>query len=247
MKDFKELSLFLIPYLFICSGLYHVAFWDTFDINGLAYIGVTDLIKSFIYPFLTFGLSFFVGLITTELIFRIDDWFPSNQTNNTNPDTNTTVRHNKLRQAVNSKPGLFIVTILWMFLVIFLYRYGQSTRWLIWGMVVSVTPFLLLDKAGLFKNLFSNNSLRQFVIRILIYIPAFSFAAGKYESEMIYKNVKYKYITKAVIEPMSISFTIDTIKLIGIADQYLFMTDLNNSKILLIRSDNIDTLRLQQH
>lgn len=251
MKDIKEFSFLLIPYLVICSGIYHIAYWDTFDINGLAYIGFSDLIKSFVYPFLTFGTLFFVSIVSTEVMFRIDDWFPSKSSNTTTSQGGFMPsgggRNTPIGKTLNSKPGLFILVVLWAVVVVLLYKHGQTIRWLIWGTVISLVPYLFLDRVGFLNSIFSNNSIRQFVIRILIYIPAFSFAAGKYESELIYRNIKYKYIIKATPVPMSNSFTIDTIKLIGISDKYFFTTDLTNSNILLMRSDNFDTLRLHQH
>ena len=256
MKDFKGFSIFLIPYLFACSGLYHIAYWDTFDINGLAYIGLTELIKAFIYPFLSFGFSFIIGLLISEIGFRIDDWWQSD------PPTSFKVkgslqqpefmpsgggRNTKIGKVLNSKLALFILVILWGLLVLFVYRWNSTQRWLIWAFTVSVVPYVFLDRAGLFNSIFENNSIRQQVIRLIIYIPIFSFAAGKYESELVYKNIKYKYLIKEILLPKSDSLKNDTIKLIGSSEQYLFMTDLKNSTILLIRSDKIDSLKLQQH
>lgn len=75
MRISKSVSILLIPYFTVCSGLYHVAFWDTFNLNGLAYIGISDLIKSFIYPFLTFGLTIFIGIIIVSLLTALTKYF----------------------------------------------------------------------------------------------------------------------------------------------------------------------------
>ena len=59
MTDPKNITIFAIPYLTLCAVLYHIAYWDTFNLNGLSYISVSDIIKSSVYPLLstsTFGL-----------------------------------------------------------------------------------------------------------------------------------------------------------------------------------------------
>lgn len=118
--------------------------------------------------------------------------------------------------------------------------------WFIFGFLVASVPAVLLDRSGLFENTFSNETIRHHIIRLLIYIPAFSFAAGKYHSDLIQQNKKYKYTISQKVIPNSDSLTIDTLKLFGNTDQQYFFTDLKNSTIFILRSDKIDTLVLRQ-
>ena len=53
MKELTNFSLLLIPYLTICGALYHISYWQIFDLNGLAFINVIDIIKSSVYPILS--------------------------------------------------------------------------------------------------------------------------------------------------------------------------------------------------
>lgn len=236
MKNLKSVSILLIPYFALCSGLYHIAYWDTFNLNGLAYISFSDLIKSFIYPFLTFGLTILIGIIYGELVFGIDKVFPSGGG-----------RQTTTGKKLNSKIGISIGLAIWILLVIFSYRQMTTYTWFIFGFLIASVPAVLLDRAGLFENTFSNETIRHHVIRLLIYIPAFSFAAGKYHSDLVRQNKKYKYSICQKVISNSDSLAIDTLKLIGNTDQQYFFTDLKNSAVYILRSDKIDTLILRQY
>jgi hypothetical protein len=235
MKNLKSVSIFSIPYFTFCSGLYHVAYWDTFNLNGLAYIGVSDLIKSFIYPFITFGLTIFIGIIYSEFAYGIDKVFPSGGG-----------RQTSTGKKLNSKVGISIALTVWIVLVILSYRQMTTYTWFMFGFLISIVPAVLLDRLGLFENTFSNDTIRHHIIRLLIYIPAFSFAAGKYHSSLVQQNIKYKYTINQKVIPNSNSLTIDTLKLIGNTDKQYFFTDLKNSTTYILRSDIIDTLVLRQ-
>ena len=236
MKNLKSVSILLIPYFTLCSGLYHVAYWDTFNLNGLAYIGISDLIKSFIYPFLTFGLTIFIGIIYSEFAYGIDIVFPSGGG-----------RQTTTGKKLNSKIGIAIALTIWILLVILSYKQMNTSTWFMFGFLISIVPAVLLDRLGLFQNTFSNDTIRHHIIRLMIYIPAFSFAAGKYHSSLIQQNLKYKYTISQKVMPNSNSLTSDTLKLIGNTDQQYFFTDLKNSTIYILRSDKIDTLVLRQY
>ena len=121
-----------------------------------------------------------------------------------------------------------------------------ASTWFMFGFLISIVPAVLLDRMGLFENTFSNETIRHHIIRLLIYIPAFSFAAGKYHSSLVQQNLKYKYTINQNVIPNSNSVKSDTLKLIGNTDQQYFFTDLNNSTIYILRSDKIDTLILRQ-
>lgn len=235
MKNLKSASILLIPYFTVCSGLYHVAYWDTFNLNGLAYISISDLIKSFIYPFFTFSLTILIGIIYSEFAYGIDKVFP-----------NGGGRQTTTGKKLNSKIGIAIGLTIWILLIILSYSYMTASTWFMFGFLISIVPSVLLDRLGIFQGTFSNETIRHHIIRLMIYIPAFSFAAGKYHSSLIEQNLKYKYTISQKVIPNRNSLANDTLKLIGNTDQQYFFTDLKNSTIYILRSDKIDTLVLRQ-
>jgi hypothetical protein len=234
MENLKIVSILLLPYFIICGGLYHMAFWGTFDINGLEYIGISEIVKSFVYPFLSTTFVLIIGSLIQEYAWI--EVFPHGGGTNSS-----------LGKKLNSKAGITIGLIMWSALSIITYKTADSFSWFSWAVIFASVPYLMLDRFGVFQNLFQNQKIRLQLIKFLVFVPALSFAAGKYQGELIQKNKKYKYIVTKnhSIDPGILKA--DTFKLIGMSDKHIFMTDLKNSFILILRSDKVDTLILKQH
>jgi hypothetical protein len=148
---------------------------------------------------------------------------------------------------VNSVPVVFALSVIWLLMVILLYKLGHVHRWLTWGALASLAPSIIFDRVGLFDSIISNNTIRQFVIRIVIYIPVFSFAAGKQDGELIHRNVQFKYFTIEKKDDWGDVESIDTLKVLGISDRYIFSADLRNTSILLMPCAEFDSLRIFKH
>jgi hypothetical protein len=103
MKDYKPLLIFSVPYLTVSAGLYHLTFWSAFGINGLAYIGLQDIIKSFVFPFFSLFIFFILGVSLIESFFRIDKIFPSGGGRNTN-----------IGKKLNSRIGILLALVFWL-------------------------------------------------------------------------------------------------------------------------------------
>lgn len=236
MKDYKPLLLFSVPYLTISAGLYHLTFWSTFGINGLAYIGLQDIVKSFVFPFISLFILFIFGVALNEIFFGIDK--------NIQPGGG---RNINIGKKLNSKIGISLALIFWLTIVIVFYNIDSVERWYIWAGFTGIVPIVLFDRIEIFYDYIENARIRKYAIWILVYIPIFSFASGKYQSQLIQQNIKYKYTIRQKEILNSNSYTIDTLKFIGNTDKQVFLTDLNNSTIFILRADNIDTLILKQH
>lgn len=72
------------------------------------------------------------------------------------------------------------------------------------------------------------------------YLSIFAYTTGKKKSEEVLLNMKYKYTTCEYLNDISTSS--DTLKLLGTTDKFFIFSDLNNSKITFIESDNITLL-----
>lgn len=236
MKNIKTIILLGIPYFTVCSGLYHIAYWDTFNINGLAYISLPDLIKSFVYPCIYFLFIAVLSFIIGEGIFHVNKVFPHGEGRNT-----------AIGKKVNSIVGRSLSLILWLSLVITMYTYGNVYRWYYWSLIVGIVPMLVLDNLGFWLTEFTDNRIRIHAIRILVFLPIISFASGKYQSELIYKNIKYQYVTNDSIYPNYDSSKIDTLKYLGNTDKYFILANLKNSAIIFIRNDKLEIMSLRQN
>jgi len=231
LKESKNITLLLIPYLTICGTLYHVAYWDTFNLNGLLYISASDIIKSATQPVIIVFLSSIVTLIFAHYILRIDVVFPQGAGKSTS-----------FGKKVNSDIGIFISLLIWATVVILLYYNSNPYRWTHWVYITAAPFWIFLFNRQFLINEISDSKIRMLTIQCLIYLPLFSFATGKHDSELIYKNLKYKYVKSISTNVTTITKT-DTLKFIGASSQTLFLTDLKNETIFII-NNQIDTLIL---
>lgn len=233
MMSQKIITVIGLPYLTACGILYHFAYWDSFNINGLSLISLNDIIKSFIHPFLYFFIIISISVGINEIIFTPTKIFPHGGGRDSN-----------IGKKLNSKWGLAISISIWICVIYFLYNYGNVQRWYIWAIAFGTVPFLLLDRLGFWSNEFKNNKYRLHAIRLLVFLPTISFASGKYQSEMILKNIHYQYAFTYNIIPNSLDSKIRKIKLLGSTEQYFVFSNLNNENIIFLRSDKINSIIL---
>ena len=232
MKDPKIISLVLIPYLTICSVLYHIAFWDTFNLNGLLYISISDILKSAAQPI---GLVFISSVLSVLFLYFIGlgKLYPVGGG-----------EHTKIGKALNSKTGLYISVLLLIILIVTTYFRKDPERWATMGYLTALPIAITIYNKAFFLNEIPNPQFRYFVILYFVYLPLLSFATGKKESEFIFKNIRYKYSISHSPRLRNIIGT-DTLKFIGASSQKVFFTDKTNSTTFLINS-NIDTLILKE-
>ena len=233
MKETKNISLFLIPYFTICGTLYHIAFWDTFKLNGLSYISISDIIKSAVQPIFYVFLSSIITSFFYYYVFQLDKVFPSGGGSNT-----------KTGKALNSRLGIIILMLVWAtFQYLIFYFDINPYRWNNWVIFTSIPIWIFLINQPSVIDTIPDNRLRLICIQSAIYLPLFCFATGKKDSEIIHKNIRFKYSIRASKSDTT-TIKSDTLKFIGCSSQNVFFTDLKNSTIFILNS-NIDTLILK--
>ena len=234
MKDIKSNIIFLIPYFTICSGIYHITYWDTFNINGLSYLGISEILKSFIYPFIGCVFVFLINHILINSFNSYNKLLPSGGGRNSN-----------IGKKLNSKISINILLMLWLITTIYLYKNSKTDFWFVFGIYFAFTTSIIIERIAEANNLIEKYT--PLIIKVLVYIPILSFVAGKYQSELIQNNIKYKYTINKQTKANNKLENIDTLKLIGNSESQYFFTDLKNSNIYILRSEIIDTLILKQH
>ena len=231
MTDPKNITIFAIPYLTLCAVLFHIAYWDTFNLNGLSYISVSDIIKSAVYPILSTSIFTFIGLfIGSYLASDKDDIAP-----------------NEPYEKTGWVKALFIVItfISWMFCLHLLDYLPSEYKWLTWPILAGLPLNAILYYSKLLNFFQTTNRYRDAFINLLTYLPFIFFASGKIESEKIQNNIEYKYSTRISPATNNNAIKVDTIKYLGMTEKNIIFTDLKNESIFLIKSDNIDTLILK--
>jgi hypothetical protein len=232
MNELKNTSLWAIPFFTICGGIYHLAYWDTFDINGLAYIDLSEIIKVFIYPFVSAIIMFTIGIIIGKFIMP-STFFPNGNGSNT-----------KVGKVLNSKWCIQLLIFIWAIVIYVLYNGISIHRWIVWGYIVGYVPWLYLNKTGFLHDYFKNERIRISFLIVLIYLPIYSFSTGKYNSELIKKNLKYEYITE--LKTNSDVGRVDSLKLLGYTGKFYIISNLNNDNLLIIESSKIEYIKLRQ-
>ena len=216
----------------LCGALYHLTYWDTFNINGLAFISLSDIIKSSVYPVFTILFAVIYNLTIQNLIL------PSN----------ADLNENRLPRKGVSNMTLFVIYIISSILINLIIYWTKSKspdRYLSFGLLNALLPSIYLSNNGFLLGHFTSERARRLAIDLIVFIPVVSFYTGKYKSEIIYQNLQYKYSIKTNIDNTIIRNTSsDTLKFIGNTEKHFVFTDLNNTKTFFIKSDNIDTLIL---
>lgn len=73
----------------------------------------------------------------------------------------------------------------------------------------------------------------EFMRAFIIFIPLLCYVAAKVNSENILKNIKYQYIVR------NIDNRIDTLKYLSNSGSNFIFTDLNNKKVILLKSNTV--------
>ena len=228
MKESANLSLLLIPYLTITGALYHISYWQTFDLNGLEFISITDIIKSSVYPI----LSTLFLIICGNIFFLFTDPFGFYASDGEGANT-------KVGKFVNTSLGIKLSLFIWIIFLSLFFIFDLNTgRWYMFGTFASVPPAIILYNSDILIGTVKSLKLRYLMFQILVYLPVFAYATGKYEGETIFRNSKYKYIEKLSKNKLKV----DTLKFLGNTDKYFILSNLKNSEIIYLKSDKIDTL-----
>jgi hypothetical protein len=220
--------------LTLCGALYHLTFWDTFNINGLAFLSLPDIIKSSAYPVFTILFTVAYNLTIQNLIL------PSNA----DPKPNAPIKKGVSNMTLLI--GYFSSVIL-VAIIIYFTKYKSPDKLMWFGIINALFPSIYLINNGFLKGQFTSERVRRLAIDLIVFIPVVAYYTGKYKSEIIYKNLQYKYsINKKIGNSIIRSKSSDTLKFIGNTEKHFVFADLNNTKVLFVKSDNVDTLILYE-
>ncbi len=213
-----KIPLIAIPFLTVAGCLYHIAFWSKFDINGLAYINVTDIITSSIYPILSFA-GFYILL---EMLFG-----------------------SKFNVDEDSKTNgclVYIINIVLVVLAVYFYEKCELSDWFLWGLGVGSYLSIILYVEGVFRTEIPDNVNRLRTLNALCLALAFSFSSGKIESDKIYLNKEFRYTMVNIGTPNTASAYNTKIKYLGTLGNKYFFTDFSNSKVFIY--NNMEAVEL---
>jgi hypothetical protein len=228
--DFAMISTISIVYFTACGALWHIGYWSTFDINILQFISVGDIIKSFVFPFLSSSIVILLAYFFTNYITIADnigkpDQYISGMGKNT-----------KIGQYLN-KNRMFFLTI-YLGFIFFLYIYGNDYKWSYLPLPISIPIGIFLSHQTFFIKKIAHPDLRFFTVTFLALLPLISFGLAKQESLAIRDNKKYKIVTRIESESKNDLTYLIGYKYIGSGGNKIFLSKLDNTEIVYV-NDNI--------
>ena len=226
----RKLGFIIIPYLTACGALYHISYWNTFNINGLSLISVSDILKSTVQPV---GWVLFMLIYNAIVLNFIRPPFGEN---------------NKERKGISNK-ALFIshLTLLIVYVIVgIIFKNFLIEGIFFLGFIGWSFLTLYLTNNYYFKSYFESEKMRRFCINVLVAIPLIGNLGGTYRSRLIYENLEYKYILRNVYEKNAVLKTSsDTLKFVGITEDFFIFTPLNNSELIFLNKANINDMALK--
>ncbi|HXD92326.1 MAG TPA: hypothetical protein VNX01_03895 [Bacteroidia bacterium] len=205
MDKLKNLSFIILPYIIICGGIYHMAFWSTFNLNGLSFISATEVVKSAAYPILSifFALIIQIAVINFLIPFR------------SRGGEIIVMKRSNIKIII-----IFLALFITGALIFYCMKWlkDPSTYILVAGFIFLFVSAFVANNDFL-ADQFENENLRRFVIDLIIIMPIISWFGGLYQSSVIYQNRTYTYTTQHNKNvTTNLTMNSDTLKFLGNTD-----------------------------
>lgn len=249
-------TTFILIFVYVCGGLYLIFYWNYLDVYIFPVVTITEIPKSFIYPFLltngyiafvVFLLCFRDGLrnvpiLLTNCIISFSNFFKKGYSR----------RQPALYSGFNLEhplnPGLF-----WCFLVLASIIAFKIDRqyWIFWYIVSFVVIFPISEMVTgmpFVKRGIKHHLLRRYLIVCIIATPALSIVMALSESYKVSNNKSIKYIEFS-FKDSSVNFIPEVsgrLKLLGFAGDKIIASTINNDKKYFINQASVDKLSLSR-
>lgn len=236
--DFAIISTISIVYFTACGALWQLGYWSTFDINIFQFISGGDIIKSFVFPFLSSSIILLLSYLFTNY-FAIADNIgkPDQYLSGRGKDT-------KIGQyLIKNKMGFLTIYLGFLF---FLYIYGNDYKWSILPFLLSMPIGTFLSHQTIFIKKISHPDLRSFIMTFLVLLPLISFGLSKQESLAIRENRKYKSVVRIETNSKSNFYYLIGYKYLGSGGNKVFLSKLDNSEIVYVNDNIIEFISYQQ-
>ncbi len=223
MEKIKNVILILASYLTVCGVFYQLIFWSFFDINGLSFFSISNIITTSLYPITKQTWIFVIAVAFMFLYLWRFGYTPiQNDINTFHADSVKKTKTSFIdKVAVGSLLfGILIIifsliTEDWMFLKISSLCFAQGT--------------ILLFNLRLFKDKLVDNSVQM----ILLFFLLSSAAQAIEDAKQIIENKQYNFILKEFDNRR------DTLKYLGNNENSFYFTPTDNSRIIVFKSDTL--------
>jgi hypothetical protein len=222
----------LIAYFTACGGLWHIGYWTTFDINILQYLTLSDIIKSYIIPFITSSVYFFATYLYTAFIIY--------STKIKNPGEHSFGKGANTKLGIMFNKYLSIILMLDFLLIVILLVWGPDYKWIFVAVLISAPISVRLTNTNLMTNIFANPDIRVSIFNFLIALPILSFGFAKWTSYKVFKNKNYEIISKLESNSLKNTNQLIGLKYLGTVGDVYFLSTVDNSEIIFLNNRNVD-------
>ncbi|SRR5260221_6308635 len=245
-KEFiKQLSLttVIILFLYICGSLYLIGFWGTFDFDISNIVGVIEIPKSFLFPFVVSNSIMLtimtINVVAMELRKEKVVW-----------STDPTLKLSRWRQVFTFSFTLDILILITLPVAFNLY-YSHTYKiyyWVFGGYILSMLIAIKFAEIRWVKLLVPYPALRSYICILAVYTPIMCFVLGKSKGVNIYANTDIRYITsRTSITSIEIQPNKDTtsLKLLGFLGEKIIVSTLDNKKIYVLNQSAFNVVEIE--
>lgn len=232
------LTTIILIYLYVCGSLYLIAYWSTFDIDISNFVGITEIPKSFVFPFVISNFSFLflwvINMASNKDIGRKDDELPREVPSKFdrilfNPDIYIFI-------------GIILLNFLWLAKQsFFLWVVGGLTLALALGSKVSSFEFV--------KKAIPYYVVRNYMITMIVLTPIACVVWGKVNSIKIYKNDELKYIKAIPADSSQHILAINDstqLKLLGFLGDKIIISSIDNERMFILNHESFNILEIKK-
>lgn len=239
--DFIPATTIIVLFLFICGTLYLITFWGEFDIDISNLVGIWEIPKSFVMPFVyAFGILIFpfvISSLVTPSPFVKDE--------NKLEEDKKRERPFIIKLLLNINLWLLIISIP----VVFLFWLKTFNPFLLFPtfVVFAILLFLKFYNSNFMKKLIQHKKIRLLICGLFVLTPIFCVGTAKLFAMNIYhnKNIKLVKIRNSSIEfqnkPVPDS---PSLKLVGFLGDKIIISTIDNSKVLIINQSSFQGVEL---
>jgi hypothetical protein len=219
---------FVTPYGFLVASLYLFAFWGTFKLNVLEFVGFADLMKLAMYPLAVSLIVFLPGYAVSGVLLPL---FP--------PGGGADTKIGRLGRKY--WPILVAVDIV-LALALALFT-SQPEKWITVAFLLSFlgTPLSHLD---VFISLIPNPRARHIILSLLILVIGLAFASGKLQAHTITSG-RAAYIVDLRSSGLQLTAGLDGLSYVGYLGENFVLYEDSTKRIIFVKGKDRELLVLK--
>lgn len=236
-NNLKLISTFMVVYFTICGTLWHIGYWSTFNINILQYITVVDLIKSFIFPFLSSGVFLLFGYLFTSYVTIAD--------NINNPQKISSGKWRNTRVGKYLNKNKYGILTIYFCLISIIFIYGSHPKWILLPFLIAIPMGIILSHRKFSIDIISHPDLRNFTMVFFVCLPLISFGLAKYDGLAVRDNIKYRIVSDLECNSETNLESLIGFKYLGEAGNKIFLTKRDNSEMIMLNNNTVNFISIK--